>query len=105
MIFKGYELRIILRVVLLFLTLLGVSVIVVNHWYIYMLIGVPLILLEVADLLRFQKKAQTEVEQFAESVHYRDFSRHFDVQRAPSTTFQALRASDVARRCGMFRDG
>jgi two-component system nitrogen regulation sensor histidine kinase NtrY len=84
MIFKGYELRIILRVVLLFLTLLGVSIIVVNHLYIYLLIGVPLIILELADLLRFQKKAQNEVEQFAESVHYRDFSRHFDVKRAPT---------------------
>ncbi|MES2426805.1 MAG: ATP-binding protein [Bacteroidota bacterium] len=84
MIFKGYELRIILRVVLLFLTLLGVSIIVVNHWYVYLLIGVPLIVLELADLLRFQKKAQNEVEQFAESVHYRDFSRHFDVKRAPT---------------------
>jgi two-component system nitrogen regulation sensor histidine kinase NtrY len=83
MIFKGYELRIILRIVLLFLTLLGVCIIIVNHWYVYLLIGVPSVLLEVADLLRFQKKAQTEVEQFAESVHYRDFSRHFDVKRAP----------------------
>jgi signal transduction histidine kinase len=39
--------------------------------------------LELIDFLRFQKKAQDEVEQFAESVHYRDFSRHFDVGRAP----------------------
>jgi len=84
MIFKNYELRILLRVALLFLTLLGLCVIIVNHWYMYLVIGVPLVIMVMTDFLRFQKKAQREVEQFAESVHYRDFSRHFDVGRAPT---------------------
>ena len=85
MIFKNYELRILLRVALLFLTLLGLCVIIVNpHWYMYLVIGVPLFIMVMTDFLRFQKKAQREVEQFAESVHYRDFSRHFDVGRAPT---------------------
>jgi two-component system, NtrC family, nitrogen regulation sensor histidine kinase NtrY len=35
-------------------------------------------------MIRFQKKAQDEVNQFVESIHYRDFSRHFDVRRAPN---------------------
>jgi len=35
-------------------------------------------------LVRFQKKAQDEVNQFVESIKYRDFSRHFDVRRAPA---------------------
>jgi two-component system nitrogen regulation sensor histidine kinase NtrY len=35
-------------------------------------------------LIRFQKKAQDEVNQFVESIHYRDFSRHFDERRAPN---------------------
>ncbi|HEY9532920.1 MAG TPA: ATP-binding protein [Mucilaginibacter sp.] len=83
MIFKSYELRIILRIALLFLTLLGVSFVIVLHLYVYLLIGIPLVGFVVANLLRYQKKAHTEVEQFAESVHYRDFSRHFDVGRAP----------------------
>jgi nitrogen fixation/metabolism regulation signal transduction histidine kinase len=39
---------------------------------------------EVLDLIRFQKKAQDEVSQFVESIHYRDFSRHFDVRKAPN---------------------
>lgn len=84
MIFKGFEVRIILRIALLFLTLLGVSFVIVTHQYIYLLIGVPLIGFELSDLLRYQRKAHKEVQQFAESVHYRDFSRHFDVGRAPS---------------------
>jgi len=84
MIFKGYELRIILRIALLFLTLLGVAFIVVLHLYVYLLIGIPLVSFVVADLLRYHKKAHLEVQQFAESVHYRDFSRYFDVGRAPT---------------------
>jgi nitrogen fixation/metabolism regulation signal transduction histidine kinase len=83
MIFKGYEMRFLLRVALLFLTLLGVSFAIVMHFYVYLLIGIPLICIELTELLRYQKKAHAEVEQFAESVHYRDFSRHFDVGRAP----------------------
>lgn len=75
--------RFLLRVALLFLTLLGVSFAIVMHFYVYLLIGIPLICIELTDLLRYQKKAHAEVEQFAESVHYRDFSRHFDVGRAP----------------------
>jgi len=39
---------------------------------------------ELIEMIRFQKKAQDEVSQFVESIHYRDFSRHFDVRRAPT---------------------
>jgi two-component system nitrogen regulation sensor histidine kinase NtrY len=83
MIFRGYEIRLLLRVTLLFLSLLGLCVIIVKSWYEMLIIGIPITLLVLADMLRFQKKAHNEVEQFAESVHYRDFSRHFDVNRAP----------------------
>ncbi|MEO8885390.1 MAG: HAMP domain-containing sensor histidine kinase [Mucilaginibacter sp.] len=34
-------------------------------------------------MIRFNKKAQQEISQFVESIHYRDFSRYFDVGRAP----------------------
>src|SRR5476649_560818 len=83
MIFKRYEWRILLRTTILFLTLLAATYVVVKELYLYLIICVPLVVLELIDFLRFQKKAQNEVEQFAESVHYRDFSRHFDVGRAP----------------------
>ena len=83
MIFKRYEWRIVLRVSILFITLLATSFVVVKELYMYLIICLPLVAAELLDFLRFQKKAQNEVEQFAESVHYRDFSRHFDVGRAP----------------------
>jgi two-component system nitrogen regulation sensor histidine kinase NtrY len=84
MIFKRYEWRILLRIALLFIILLATSFLVVNGWYIYLIITLPIIIYQLYDFLRVQKKAQDEVEAFAESVHYRDFSRHFDVGRAPT---------------------
>lgn len=50
----------------------------------YGIITIPLVIYSVLDLIRFQRKAQDEVNQFVESIHYRDFSRHFDVRRAPN---------------------
>jgi nitrogen fixation/metabolism regulation signal transduction histidine kinase len=52
--------------------------------YLYLVILFPLLVYELIDMIRFQKKAQDEVSQFVESIHYRDFSRHFDVRRAPN---------------------
>ena len=42
-----------------------------------------MIIFQILDFFRFHKKAQEEVEQFVESIHYRDFSRYFDVKHAP----------------------
>ena len=86
MIFKRYEWRLVLRVMILFITITGTSVLVVRgpSFYIFLIITVPLVIYEVTDLIRFQKKAQDEVSQFVESIHYRDFSRHFDVRKAPN---------------------
>jgi two-component system nitrogen regulation sensor histidine kinase NtrY len=52
--------------------------------FLYTVITVPLVVYSVLDLIRFNKKAQDEVNQFVESIHYRDFSRHFDVRKAPN---------------------
>ena len=83
MTFNGYEWRLILRVLLLFVTLVGLSFLAVHENYLYAAVLVPIVIYEVIDLIRYQKKAQDEVEQFVESIHYRDFSRHFDERRAP----------------------
>jgi two-component system nitrogen regulation sensor histidine kinase NtrY len=84
MTFNRYEWRLVLRVIILFITLTVASFLVVNAYYLFLVIVVPLIIYLVVDLIRFQKKAQDEVSQFVESIHYRDFSRHFDVRKAPS---------------------
>lgn len=84
MIFKRYEWRLLLRVLILFLTLTGTAIIAVQGPIIYMVLACPLLVYELIDMIRFQKKAQDEVSQFVESIHYRDFSRHFDVRKAPT---------------------
>ena len=84
MIFKQYEWRLVLRVLLLFITLIINSFVIVNGQYIFLFILIPATVYELVDLIHFQKKAQDEITQFVESIHYRDFSRHFDVGKAPN---------------------
>lgn len=84
MIFKRYEWRLVIRVLFLFITLLGASFVIIDGLYIYLFGIVPVILYQLVDMVRFQDKAQDEISQFVESIHYRDFSRHFDVGRAPN---------------------
>ncbi|MEZ2335746.1 PAS domain-containing sensor histidine kinase [Mucilaginibacter sp. RCC_168] len=84
MIFNRYEWRLLLRVFLMFLALVAAAFVIVNGKPLYLVIFIPLIVYAVIEMIRFQKKAQDEVNQFVESIHYRDFSRHFDVRRAPN---------------------
>src|ERR1700761_1929491 len=86
MIFKRYEWRLLLRVLILFITLAVTSFLAVKGegYYLYMVITCPMLVYELVEMIRFQKKAQDEVSQFVESIHYRDFSRHFDVRKAPN---------------------
>ena len=50
----------------------------------------PLLVYQMIAFFRFQKKTHEEVSQFLEAVHYRDFSRYFDVKHA-SADIQPLR--------------
>ncbi len=84
MIFKRYEWRLLLRVFLLFIILLGTAIVLVKGLYFYLIIACPIVVYQLMDMIKYQKKAQDEVNQFVESVHYRDFSRHFDERQAPS---------------------
>jgi len=88
--FKRNDWNIIIRVVLMFVTITGAAFLLVNQLYQFEIIAVPIIIYQVLDFFKFHKKAQMEVEQFVESIHYRDFSRHFDVRHAPQE-LQTLR--------------
>jgi two-component system, NtrC family, nitrogen regulation sensor histidine kinase NtrY len=81
--FKQYQWRIIIRVALMFLVLSLGSFLLVKEQYVYLMVLVPVVVYQVYDFFKFHKKAQDEVDQFVESVHYRDFSRYFDVKQAP----------------------
>jgi two-component system, NtrC family, nitrogen regulation sensor histidine kinase NtrY len=81
--FEHYHGRILIRVLLMFLTMICASFVFVKGWFLYLTILVPVIIYQLIDFYRFHRKAQDEVEQFVESIHYRDFSRYFDVKHAP----------------------
>jgi two-component system, NtrC family, nitrogen regulation sensor histidine kinase NtrY len=90
MIFKKYEWRILLTVLLLLATLCIAAFLVTKGLFVYLLLVIPVIIYQVVELYRFQQKAHKELEQFVESIHYRDFSRYFDVKHA-SVDIQPLR--------------
>src|SRR5688572_21980761 len=75
--------NIFLRVFFLFITLTASAFILVKEWFVYLPVILPVIIWQLAELYRFQRKTQAELAQFVESVHYRDFSRYFDVKHAP----------------------
>jgi len=68
----------------MFLTITACAFLLVNNFFVYLLLLAPLIAYQLLELYRFQRKAQDELQQFVESVHYRDFSRYFDVKHAPA---------------------
>ncbi|MEO6129976.1 MAG: hypothetical protein ABIP30_16625 [Ferruginibacter sp.] len=90
MIFKNLKWSILLRVVLIFVSILAASWVLVTGRFIFAIILIPVIVIEAIDLYQFQQKAVDELNTFVESVQYRDFSRHFDVKHAP-TELQTLR--------------
>ncbi|HLX92945.1 MAG TPA: HAMP domain-containing sensor histidine kinase [Puia sp.] len=83
MIFDRYQLRLVFRVILLFIVLGASSFCLIKGLWLYLLLACVVIIFQLIDFYRFNRKAQDEVQQFVESVHYRDFSRHFDVKQAP----------------------
>ncbi len=83
MTFRKFQWDILLRVIFLVITITTGAWLLVSGFYIYDVIVLPVIVYQVYDFYRFHKLAQTEVEQFVESIQYRDFSRNFNVSQAP----------------------
>jgi two-component system, NtrC family, nitrogen regulation sensor histidine kinase NtrY len=90
MTFKKYEWRLLLKALLLFTALVTAAWLLVNKKYLYLSIVMPIVLYQLYDVYRMLKKAQDEVQEFVESIHYRDFSRYFNVKEAPAE-LQTLR--------------
>jgi two-component system nitrogen regulation sensor histidine kinase NtrY len=83
MTFKKFQWDILIRVLLLFITLSGAYLLVTRELLYEVIIVLPVIIYQVIDFYNFHKQAQIEVEQFVESIQYRDFSRNFNVSQAP----------------------
>src|SRR5690242_17582630 len=84
MIFKKIEWRLLFKMVLLFAVLTAAAWFLVNQNYMYLGILVAVMIFLMYDIYRMLKKAQDEVQEFVESIHYRDFSRYFNVKHAPA---------------------
>lgn len=68
---------------LLFGMLCLAAFLIFRELYMYGIFVLPVLIWQVTDFYKFHRKAADEVEQFVESIHYRDFSRYFDVKHAP----------------------
>jgi signal transduction histidine kinase len=90
MIYKQPGSRLIIRIVLLTLEISVASYLILNNQILFGVLVTLLAIYQSYNLYEFLKKAQAEVTQFVESIHYRDFSRHFDVKHAPAE-LQSLR--------------
>lgn len=84
MIFKRFEAKLSLRVVLLLITLSMPAILVVNAWAEALVFILPVIIFQVYELVQFMRRTQTEFQQFIQSIHYRDFSISFDEKHAAS---------------------
>ncbi len=79
----GFQWRTLLRVLLLFITLAAAAFFLVNQWFLFLALLSPVIFYQLVELIRFQNKTRKELDEFVEAIHYRDFSRYFDVKHAP----------------------
>ena len=84
MIFKKIEWRLLFKLVLLFAVLTAAAWFLVHKNYLYTALSGIAIIFLMYDIYRMLKKAQDEVKEFVESIHYRDFSRYFNVKQAPA---------------------
>lgn len=83
--FKKFEWALSLKIVLLLLVMSGIAFLLVRGNYTVAGISCLLLIYQVFNLLTFTNKSNEELQQFVESVHYRDFSRHFDEKHAPAS--------------------
>jgi len=81
--FKRTEWRIFIRVLALFVAISISCLIIIKGYYVYLVVMTPIVIAQLVDFYRINRKAHDELGQFVESVHYRDFSRYFDVKHAP----------------------
>lgn len=81
---------IIWRVLLQFTTLTALAFSLMAEHYLLTMVLFPVAIIELIYFYRLQKNAQDEVQQFVESIQYRDFSRNFNVKEAP-IELQSLR--------------
>ena len=92
MIIKSFEIGIFIRVSLLFGSLTAAAYCILNTPFTYFIIVGIVIVSQLAELIRYITKTNTELAQFVLAVRYRDFSQHFNERDAPVSVKQLRRA-------------
>jgi two-component system, NtrC family, nitrogen regulation sensor histidine kinase NtrY len=90
MMYKNIIWKLAIKVLLLFTALFLAAYLLVREKYVYAFFTIPIILFLLYDIYKMLRKVEAEVKEFAESVHYRDFSRHFNITHTP-VELQGLR--------------
>ncbi|WP_374165110.1 hypothetical protein [Arcticibacter sp. MXS-1] len=75
---------IIARVLLLFVCTAVTAWLIVKGLYSYLFLMVPVLIYLIYRLCKWQLEVYYEINDFVEAVHYRDFSRNFDIRHAPA---------------------
>lgn len=90
--FRNYEIKLALRICLLVLNMGLLALLFYRGQPGFIYLSAIVFLYQVYELFANQKRVYRELEEFSEAVFYRDFSRHFNVNRS-AAELQPLRAS------------
>ncbi len=82
--FKHFEWKIIIRIVIMALVCILGSWLLMKGFYTYLLFPILALIYLAYEFYIFNRKAYDEIQNYVEAVHYRDFSRHFNVKEAPN---------------------
>jgi two-component system nitrogen regulation sensor histidine kinase NtrY len=83
MVFNSIEFKVSVRLALIFGLLCGAAYLVIQAQWTFVVLILVFSAWLVWELFRMLTKTQDELNQFLDSVQYRDFSRHFDERHAP----------------------
>ena len=81
---KNIPLRLPLQVLLLMVAAIGAALLFLNQLYLPAIFALAIIVWITIVLYKIVSKAQEEVQDFANSIYYRDFTRHFDEKNVPA---------------------
>ncbi|HEY5391999.1 MAG TPA: HAMP domain-containing sensor histidine kinase [Hanamia sp.] len=80
---KRFEFKIFIRIFFLFITLMVAAYLLTSGTFVYLFLLTPVVIYQLVELYRFHVRTQSELDEFVQSIKYRDFSRYFNVRNAP----------------------
>ncbi len=90
MIFNSFHFRLFLRIALLALSIFLCTYVYLHYASKYSLILLLVVLYQIYELYNNIKRSHDEVADFVQSIHYRDFTKYFNIKQAPAD-LKALR--------------